>query len=85
MRFQQFFLMDKSITYNGYNLWEFWVLYCFFQVHTKMDTFFRSLIFFFYNFFSSFFQVFVGSASEGLLMAGDKVVGINHQGSNFVF
>jgi hypothetical protein len=30
-------------------------------------------------------RVFVGSASEGLLMAGDKVVGINHQGSNFVF
>ena len=25
------------------------------------------------------FQVFVGSASEGLLMPGDKVVGINHQ------
>ena len=25
------------------------------------------------------FQVFVGSASEGLLMPGDKVIGINHQ------
>ena len=26
-----------------------------------------------------FLQVFVGSASEGLLMPGDRVVGINHQ------
>ena len=26
-----------------------------------------------------FLEVFVGSASEGLLMPGDRVVGINHQ------
>ena len=47
--------------------------------------FFIEIIDFFLYIFFLFFQVFVGSASEGLLMAGDKVVGINHQGSKFVF
>ena len=76
--------MDKSIIIVAIN--ENFAYHAVFSRSTQKwkPTLLRSLTFF-YKFSSLFFQVFVGSASEGLLMAGDKVVGINHQGLNFVF